>query len=103
MDHLLITYKLKNNALMDDFKKYSLEIDQPTVNRQKGVHKFEVFEISQPDSESSDFDVVENIFVDSYDKWNEITKNEEMVKNISEWDKYGDSKTVRVYIKKIIK
>ena len=99
MDQLLIAYKLKKNAKMSDFKKYSLEIDQPTVNRQKGVHKFEVFELIQPENKESDFDIVENVFVDSYEKWNEITKNSEMSKNIAEWDKYGDADTVKVYIK----
>lgn len=103
MERIFIMYKLKNGANLEEYIKYSIEKDQPTVKRQEGVSDFEVFEIKKEDKRSKEFDIIESILVDSYEKWVEITNNPEMTKNIEEWSKYGDDESVRSIICKEIK
>ncbi|MGA2763086.1 MAG: hypothetical protein ABSG17_06945 [Spirochaetia bacterium] len=102
MQRLFITYRLKAGARMQDFWKFSREIDQPLVKRQEGVHGFEVFEITASDKGKPDVDIVESILVDSYEKWVEITGRDDMKNNSGNWGKVGDETSVRVLIGKKI-
>ncbi len=101
MQRLFITYRLKPGAKMQDFWKFSKEIDQPLVKRQEGVRAFEVFEVTGPDKGKPETpDIVESILVDSYEKWVEITGRPDMKANSSNWGKVGDETSVRILIGK---
>ena len=98
MQRLFLMYKLKAGAQMKDYWKFSKEIDQPLVKRQEGVRSFEVFEIVGADKGKPDFDIVESILVDSYEKWVEITNRDEMKKNGPVWGKIGDESSIKILI-----
>ena len=102
MQRVFITYRLKAGARMQDFWKFSKEIDQPLVKRQEGVHGFEVFEITGSDKGVPDVDIVESILVDSYEKWVEVTNRPEMKANSGSWGKVGDESSIKVLIGKKI-
>ncbi len=102
MQRLFIMYRLKAGARVQDFWKFSKEIDQPLVKRQEGVHGFEVFEIVGADKGKPDFTIVESILVDSYEKWVEITNRDEMKKNGPLWGKLGDEGSIKLLIGKKI-
>ena len=98
MEHLIIMYKLKSGVTMEDFLKFSKEIDRPTVLDQEGVHGFEVYTIVSEDNEKQEYDVVENILVDSFAKWVEIGKTEPMLNNAKVWNRYGDENSIKILI-----
>jgi len=98
MQRVFITYRLKAGARMQDYRKFSKEVDQPLVKRQEGVHGFEVFEITGSDKGKPDVDVVESILVDSYEKWVEVTQRDEMKANAGPWGKVGDGDSIKVLI-----
>ncbi len=100
MQRLFIMYRLKAGARMQDYWKYSKEVDQPTVRRQEGVHSFEVFEITGSDKGKPDIDIAESLLVDSYEKWVDITKSDAMKKNVVEWGKLGDEGSLKILIGK---
>jgi hypothetical protein len=100
MQRVFITYRLKAGARMQEYWKFSKEIDQPLVKRQEGIHGFEVFEITGSDKGTPDFDIIESILVDSYEKWIEITKREDMKNNGANWGKVGDESTLKVLVAK---
>lgn len=102
MQRLFVTYRLKAGAVMQDFWNYSKEKDQPTVKAQEGVKSFEVYEIVGTDKGSKEFHIIEDVLVESYEKWVEITNRDQMKKNSAEWSRYGDEASVKVFIGKRI-
>lgn len=104
MVELMIYYKLKKGVRIEDFIKYSREVDQPILNEQKGIVEVKVSEASklEPDNSNPDFDIVENIFVESYERWLEIVDNDEMSENGEQWLKLCDVDSRQVYCKKTI-
>ena len=90
-------YSLKPGASMEEFKKWSREIDQRLVLAQPGVYSFEVYEIKGIDKGEIPFQVVEEVGVDSYKTWQTIVEKEEMKNNAPEWEKHGgDPATIKI-------
>ena len=102
MQRVFITYRLKAGARMQDYWTFSKEVDQPLVKRQESIHGFEVFEITGSDKGKPDFDIIESILVDSYEKWVEVTGRPEMKANGGAWSKVGDETSITVLIGKKI-
>ena len=98
MQRLFIMYRLKAGARMQDFWKFSKEIDQPLVKRQEGVHGFEVFEITAGDKGKPEVDIVESILVDSWEKWQEVTQRDDMKANGANWGKVGDETSIKILV-----
>jgi len=46
MPKVIVIYKLKPGATMEQYRKFSKEIDQVITPKQKVVEKFEVFEVT---------------------------------------------------------
>ena len=101
MQRVFIMYRVKSGRLQD-FWKFSKEIDQPLVKRQEGVHDFEVFEITGSDKGKPEVDIVESILVDSWEKWQEVTNRPDMKANGANWGKVGDEKSIKILIGKKI-
>ena len=104
MVELMIYYKLKKGVAIEDFKKFSLGMDQPILKKQKGIIEFKVYEVSklEPDSVNPDFDIVENILVESYERWLEIVDADEMADIGEQWLEHCDFNSRQVYMKKLI-
>ena len=91
-------YKLKAGVSMDDYKKWSREVDQKITPCQPGVHSFNVFEIKGTEKGASPYQIVEDIEVESWESWQATLKGKGMKKVMDEWSNYGDGDTaVMVY------
>lgn len=90
MERVIIRYRLKDGASRKEFIEYSIKKDQPTVKKQKGVRSFDVYEVTGQDNSHKNYHFFEDLVVDSYKAWEQITGIEEMRKNIEEWKLYGD-------------
>ena len=91
MERLYTTYKLKPGAKMEDFRKFSKEIDQPLILSFEGVHGFDVYEITGADPGTPDFQIVE-----------EIMATDTVEEHFPHWQKYGDIDTIKTLIGKKI-
>lgn len=94
MQKVINLYNLKPGANMDEFKKWSREVDQKTVPRQEGVRSFEVIEIKASEKEDFSYQIAEIIDVDRYEMWQKALKTEEMKKVVQQWRKWGDESSV---------
>lgn len=94
MQRVFVMYKLKPGAKMEEYKKWSREVDQKITPNQPSVHRFEVYEIKGAEKGSSPYNIVEDIDVESFDKWQQTLKSKGMKKVVAEWDNYGDGSTV---------
>lgn len=59
---------------MKEYKKWSREVDQKITPSQPNVHRFEVYEIKGAEQGRSPYDIVEDIDVESFEKWQETLK-----------------------------
>ena len=77
-------HKLKPGASMEDYKKWSREVDHPESISQPEIQTFEVYEILgsvDSDERSSEYDIIEVIDVESLE---DIRKVEERLKSFLE-------------------
>ena len=86
-------YRLNEGVDVEEFKKWSRTVDQPTCHRMPAVHSFDVF-INQGEVNGKPFfDVVENIVVESWEAWQETQKSEAFAHVVADWPRFGDGST----------
>lgn len=78
-------HKLKKGVTMEDYKKWSREIDQKITLALAGVRKIEVYEILSLGNETPPFDIVEVIEVESWEASKKIENSEKLKSLIKEW------------------
>ena len=80
-------HKLKPGASMEDYKKWSREVDHPKSISQPEIQSFEVYEILgtvDSDEQSAAYDIIEVIDVESLDDMGKVEKRlEDFLEN--EW------------------
>ena len=99
---VFVFYNLKEGVDIDEFKKWSREVDQPTCNKMPACHSFEVFLVKGEMSEKQFPRVVENINVESWDAWQTTLKSDAFSQIMEEWPQFGDAESaITVYCEKI--
>ena len=96
MQRVLIMYNLKPGINIEEYKKWSREVDQTTTPFQPGVWRFEVFEIKGSNKEKAPFQIVEVVEVESYSQWEKAVAGEGMKKVVQDWAKFGDESSLFV-------
>ena len=95
-------YNLKEDVDVEEFKKWSREVDQPTCNSMPACHSFEVYVVKGESSDKEFFMIIENIDVESWEAWQETLESEGFARIMKEWPRYGDADSVvSVYCEKI--
>ncbi len=97
-------HRLKKGVSMEDYKKWSREVDQKITLAQSGIRKFEVYEIEGSEEGIPPFDIVEVIEVESREALKKIENSEKMKKFLAEeWMKKWVDKDslVNIYGRKI--
>jgi uncharacterized protein (TIGR02118 family) len=89
-------YKLRPDVKIEDYRKWSREVDQVITASQPGVHHFEVYEIKGAGKGAPPYQIVEDIDVDSFEAWQKVLSNEAMKKVGKGWANYADESTLVV-------
>jgi len=102
MKKVFAMYRLKPGVSIEEYKKWSVEVDQKITPFQPGVHRFEAYEIQGAEKGESPYMIVEDIDVDSWEDWQKVIKSDEMKEVMQAWPEYGDESTaVVIYGEKI--
>jgi hypothetical protein len=102
MEKVFVMYKLKPGVTIEEYRKWSISLDQKVTPFQPGVHRFEVYEIAGSDKGAPAYQIVEDIDVESWETWQKVTASEGMKEVMKTWGKYGDESTIMaIYGKKI--
>ncbi len=102
MKKVFVLYRLKPGVSIEDYKKWSVTLDQKVTPFQPGVHRFEVYEIQGCEKGESPYMVVEDVDVDSWEAWQKAVASDEMKEVVKTWSDYGDESTlVTIYGEKI--
>ena len=103
MQKVFVMYKLKPGVTMEEYRKWSISLDQKVTPFQPGCHRFEVYEIEGAEKGESPYQIVEDIDVESWEAWQKVVAGEGMKEVIETWGKYGDESTLKVIYGKKIK
>lgn len=95
-------YNLRPEASIEAFRKFSLEIDQPTCAQMPACLRFEVFVVKGEGSSKPFFQIVEDIEVESWEAWQDTTKSPAFARVNEAWPLLGDaSSVVSIFCEKI--
>jgi hypothetical protein len=87
---------LRAGASLDEFSRFSSEVDQPTCLAQDVVLGFDAFAVTRRDAGAPSVDVVELMTVRSWAEWVDVRDNlPQMEKVTSGFEKLVDPATVR--------
>ena len=89
----MMVYNLKKGIDTEDYKKYSLEVDQPLVNSLSSVREFNVYFVKGPEKI---WDIFETILIESWEEFDRETQTEEMVEADKEWHQWIDEDSLRI-------
>jgi len=102
MERVFVIYNLKPGVSIDEYRKFSIDIDQKITPNQAGIDKQEIYSIKRADTEYPKFQIVEIFDVDSWEAYKKIMGSEVMKPVFKEWEKYCDtSSVVTLYGEKI--
>lgn len=93
MQTMIMVYNLKNGSSIEDYRKFSLEVDQPLVKSFDVIKEFNVYVVKGP---KKIWEIFEVIKLDSYDAWEEITQTDKMKEHDREWKKYVDENSIKL-------
>ncbi|MCL5986545.1 MAG: hypothetical protein M1371_08280 [Actinobacteria bacterium] len=103
MQKVFVMYKLKPGVTLEEYRKWSISMDQKVTPFQPGVHRFEVYEIEGADKGDPPYQIVEDIDVDSWEEWQAVVNSDAMKEVIQTWGSYGDESSLAVVYGKKIK
>lgn len=102
MQKVFVLYKLKPGVSIEDYRKWSVSLDQKVTPFQPGVHRFEVYEIEGAEKGKSPYMIVEDVDVESWEAWQKVVAGDAMKEVVKTWGDYGDESTLTViYGKKV--
>ena len=102
MQKVFVLYKLKPGVSIEDYRKWSVSLDQKVTPFQPGVHRFEVYEIEGAEKGESPYMIVEDVDVESWEAWQKVVAGDAMKEVVKTWGDYGDESTLTVmYGKKV--
>jgi hypothetical protein len=96
--HLCITYSLREGVSLAEFKRWSLEIDQPAIKALPGIRRYEICEVSGVEEGGDRPDIVEIVETDSEAAWAAVDEHPTM-KDISRefFERICAEGTIRTY------
>lgn len=103
MQKVFVMYKLKPEVSIEDYRKWSVSLDQKVTPFQPGVYRFEVYTIEGAEKGESPYQIVEDIEVESFEQWQKIVNSKAMKEVIETWSNYGDESTLKVIYGKKVK
>lgn len=103
MQKVFVSYKLKPGVDISQYESWSKEIDQRITPGQSGIIRFEVYKIEGADKGEPFCQVVEDIEVESFEKFNETVNGPGMKYVLETIENYVDMSTMKtVYGSKIV-
>lgn len=69
MQKIFVTYNLKPGVTLEQYTKWSHEVDQRITPGEKGVIRFEVYVIEGVISGKQTYQIIEDIEVEDYQTW----------------------------------
>ncbi len=87
---------LREGAALEEFRRFSAELDQPTLLAQDVVLGFDAYAVTRRDEGAPSVDIVEVMHVRSWEEWVDVRDGSEALKPVSaRFEELIDPATVR--------
>lgn len=96
MMKVFISYRLAEGVSFEDYEKWSIEHDQPTASSLPGVNRYEIYKIEGSADGEPYCDIFEDIEVDDWSSWVNVSKYPIMQNVLAGFEKLGDLSDVKV-------
>lgn len=97
MHKVFVMYRLRPGVTMDEYVRWSSEVDQRITPSQRGCIRFEVYAIDgSEDGSEPAYQIVEDIEVESWEVWQQTLQGEGMAVVANDFPKYADESTVQL-------
>jgi hypothetical protein len=94
---VFVMYKLKPGVTLEEYRQWSVTLDQRITPFQPGVIRFEVYAIKgAANNGESPYQIVEDIEVDDWETWDKVSTGEGMKEVAETWGRYGDESTLTI-------
>ncbi len=94
---VFISYNLKPATTMEEYRKWSREVDQPHAGAAPGVLRYEIFEVRGAGKGEPDFTIIEDIEVESWEAWLKVNDLPEVKPAYEGFMRLADPDSVRVH------
>jgi hypothetical protein len=94
MQKVFVMYKLKPGVTLEQYREWSVTLDQVITPFQPGVVRFEVYAIQGALEGEPPYTIVEDVEVDDWETWVKVTQSEGMKRVAETWGDYGDESTL---------
>ena len=71
---IFVLYRLRDSVSLDDYRRWSVEEDQPTLRTFGEISGFHVHQATAAAGSTASYSIVETIDVESAEAWEAITK-----------------------------
>ena len=96
MEKVFCMYRLKPGVSIEEYRKWSVRVDQKTVPFQPGVYRFEVYGIKGAEKGEPPFTIIEDIDVENWEAWQKVVASDELKEALETWNDYADASTLTV-------
>jgi antibiotic biosynthesis monooxygenase (ABM) superfamily enzyme len=96
MVEVVITYKLKPGVSREEYRKWSVEVDQPVASSQPGVRSYKIIEIDGADGAEPAYDILEVIQAESWEAWRQVPEREAMKPVVARFLELCDADSVQM-------
>ncbi|MBJ7330124.1 MAG: hypothetical protein JHC95_09525 [Solirubrobacteraceae bacterium] len=96
---MFLSYRLKPETDVSEFKKWSVEVDMPFTAGLDGVEKFVVYEAEGDDVAAEGLGPLffEDIEVESREKWDEVLGTPEGQEMVATWKSFADESSLTLF------
>ena len=99
MKTVLMVYKLKRGVSIEEYKKWSREVDQPLINSFDVIKEFDIQCVVGPDKRWDCFEIVK---VESIEAFEKLMRSDVIKKQVEDFEMFADKDSIRlVYGEKI--
>jgi len=93
---VIVFYKLKPGVTLDQYREWSLQVDQRLTPAQPAVNRFEPYVVVGGEGGGEQYTVFEDLDVESWDAWQKILETEAMKPVVEGFPGVADPSTVVV-------
>jgi hypothetical protein len=99
MEKLIVTFKLRDGVTVEQYSKWSYEVDQRTALQQDACTRFELYAIEDTvpavDGGKPSPEIMESIEITDADAWQAALKTDAMKRVLAEFGELVDESTVK--------
>lgn len=87
---IFVLYRLREGVTLDDYRRWSIDDDQPTLRSFAQITDFQVFRTTLADGAAGPFEIVETIEVSDATAWSEVVGAEAIKALQPSFDRFVD-------------